>query len=44
MTETLFRARSRTRAYLTGEVAVHALRDLRIQVNERPLTAAAWTW
>jgi ABC-type lipoprotein export system ATPase subunit len=33
MTETIFRARSLTRTYLTGEVAVHALRDVSLDIQ-----------
>lgn len=33
MTETIFRARYLTRTYLTGEVAVHALRDVSLDIQ-----------
>ena len=33
MTETIFRARSLTRTYLTGEVTVHALRDVSLDIQ-----------
>ncbi|MDT4788473.1 Vitamin B12 import ATP-binding protein BtuD [compost metagenome] len=33
MTETIFRARSLTRTYLTGEVTVRALRDVSLDIQ-----------
>lgn len=33
MAETIFRVRSLTRTYLTGEVAVHALRDVSLDIQ-----------
>lgn len=37
MTETIFRARSLARTYMAGEVAVHALRDLSLEINSGEL-------